>query len=110
MNRACETLNDILQRLFSQFDDIAWLDKLLALPKADFHSLMLHIFQSQSQKAKPIEMVKAYQSNRFSAPSELDPVAYHGLEAELLSIAQGFEMKPVLLSPAAPFASSTVFG
>ena len=106
----CETMHDILQRLFSQFDDMAWMDKLLSLPKADFHSLMLHIFQLRSQKAKPVEMVKALQSNRFSAPSELDPVAYHALEAELLSIAQGFEIKPILLSPAAPFASSSVFG
>ena len=76
----------------------------------DFNSLMLKIFQSRSNDTSPIEMLKAFQLNRFCVPSELDPVAYHILETEFISTAQKLDIKAILLSPAAPFASSSVFG
>ena len=103
-------MNEITRRILTKLGDMDLIEKLLALPAPDFNSLMLKIFQSQARKATPVEMLKAYQSNRFSVPSELDPAAYHALEAELLSAAQKIDIKPVLLSPSAPFASSSVFG
>ena len=58
----------------------------------------------------PVDIVKAYQTNRFSTPSEVDPAAYHAFEAELLVLAQEYGVETTLLSPAAPFAASSVFG
>jgi hypothetical protein len=102
-------MSEIVERILDKVGDMELIDKLLALPNSDFNSLILKVFQSQAGKATPVEMVKAFQSNRFSVPSELDPVAYHILETEFLSLAQEQGMKPVLLSPAATFASSSVF-
>ena len=103
-------MNDITKRLLTQFGDVELIDKFSALPNSDFNSLMLEIFQARVNDTTPVEIVKAFQSNRFSVPSELDPVAYHVLETDFLSVAQKLEIKPVLLSPAVPFASSSVFG
>jgi len=105
-----ERLRDITKRLLTQFGDMELIEKLSALPNADFNSLLLEIFQSRARGKTPTETVKAFQANRFSVPSALDPVAYHVLETAFLSAAQKFDIKPVLLSPAAPFASSSVFG
>ena len=103
-------MSGIINRILSQFGDMELVEKLSALQNADFNSLMLKIFQSQAQKTTPAEIVKAFQTNRFSVPSELDPVAYHILETEFLLAAQKSDIKTVLLSPAVPFASSSVFG
>jgi len=103
-------MDTILDRILAQLGDKELVEKLLALPKSDLNSLLLRIFQSQAQNTTPIEMLKAFQTNRFSVPSELDPVAYHTLETEFLSLAQNMDIKPVLLSPSAPFASSSAFG
>ena len=103
-------MSEILNRLLTQFGDAELVEKFSTLSNSDFNSLMLDIFQSRANKTTATGMVKAFQFNRFSVPSELDPVAYHILEAEFLSVAQKLVIKPVLLSPAAPFASSSVFG
>ena len=103
-------MDDIIKRLLTQFGDMELVDKFSALSNSDFNSLMLKIYQSRASDITPAEMVKAFQANRFSVPSELNPVDYHVLETEFLSAAQKLDIKPVLLSPAAPFASSSVFG
>jgi len=103
-------LSDITKRLLTQFGDMELIDKFLVLSNSDFNSMMLKIFQSRASKRTPGEMVKAFQTNRFSVASELDSLAYHTLETEFLSSAQELGIKSVLLSPSAPFASSSVFG
>ena len=102
-------MDEITKRLLTTFGDMELVEKFLALPNSDFNSLMLKIFQSRANNTLPVEMLKTFQSNRFCIPSELDPVAYHILETEFLSAAQKIDIKPVLLSPAVPFASSSVF-
>ena len=103
-------MSDITKRLLTQLGDSELVEKFSALSNSDFNSLMLTIFQARANETTPADIVKAYQSNRFSVPSKLDPVAYHVMEAEFLSAAQKMDVNPVLLSPAVPFASSSVFG
>jgi hypothetical protein len=101
---------NIIERILTQLGDKRLIEKLLALPKSDLNSLLLKLFQEQVNDFTPIDVLKVFQTNRFSVPSELDPVAYHTLETEFLTAAQKLDIKTVLLSPAAPFASSSVFG
>ena len=103
-------MSDIANRLLTQFGDMELIRKFSALSNSDFNSLMLEIFQSRANETTPAEMLKAFQVNRFSVPSDLNPVAYHTLETEFLSSAQELDINTVLLSPAAPFASSSAFG
>ena len=110
MSGVWNDLSEIIERLLTQFGDIDLIEKIIALPKPDFNSLMLKIFQSHASRVTPVEIVKAFHVNRFSVPSELDPVAYHTLETNFLSSAQELDINTILLSPSAPFASSSVFG
>ena len=103
-------MNTITDRILTQLGDPVLISKLSALPKSDFYSLLLDIFREQSGEVTPVDLIKSFQTNRFSVPSEIDPIAYHLLEAELLSIAQQQDIKGILLSPSAPFASSSAFG
>jgi hypothetical protein len=100
----------ITNRILSRLGDGGLLDKLLSLPKSDFNSLLLKLYQMQAGSVTPTNIVKAFELNRFSVPSEIDPVAYHLLEAELLTMARESEIKAMLLSPVAPLASCCAFG
>ena len=103
-------MNTITDRILTRLGDNELINKLSVLSKSDLNSLLLNIYKLQAQNTTPIEMLKMFQTNRFTVPSELDPVAYHVLETEFLALAQCQNIKTVLLSPAAPFASSSVFG
>ena len=103
-------MSSIMDRILTQLGDPALISKLSALSKPDFYSLLLGIFREQSDEITPVELLKSYQTNRFSKPSEIEPIAYHLLEAELLSIARKQDIKGILLSPSAPFAASSAFG
>ena len=102
--------NRITERILTQLGDIEFVEKLLSLPKSDLNSLLLSLYQQQARGITPAELLKSNRSNRFTAPSQLDPATYHAFEAELLKLAEGLDIKPVLLSPVAPFASSAAFG
>ena len=109
-NEIKRSTDAIMNRILSQLGYADVLDKLLSLPKSDFNTLLLNIFNKQTENITPIDVVKAFQTNRFSVPSEIDPVIYHNFEAELLSLAQENGIKATLLSPVAPFASCSAFG
>ena len=104
------TRGTITDRILAQLGGAGLLEKIRDLPMADFHSFLLELYHQRADGVSPAGLVKAFQSNRFSVPSELDPVAYHAFEADLLALAQRQGMEAVLLSPVAPFASCAAFG
>ena len=112
MNDAMKVIvmSAIIDSILNQIDDGEIIDKLLSLSRADLNSLLLELFQRQTDRLTPAEMLKAYQSNRFSVPSEADPARFHALEAQLLTAAQDMDIETVLLSPSAPLGSCSVFG
>jgi hypothetical protein len=102
--------DEITERILSRIGDNDLIEKLSSLPKSDFNSLLIEIYRKQAGSMSPVDIVKAYQANRFTVPSELDPVAYHAFEAELLALARENGITAALLSPAAPFSSCSTFG
>ena len=103
-------MSKIIDRVLDKIGDKELLKKISTLAKADLNSLLLRVYQEQASNVTPPDILKTFQVNRFTVPSELDPVAYHVLEAEFLSLAKILEINAVLLSPSAPFASCSVFG
>ncbi len=100
----------IIDRVLDDIGDVELLDKLLSLPKSDLNTLLLEVYKLQAEKLTPNELLRAYQSNRFAAPGEVNPIAYHRVEADLLKIADDMGISGILLSPSAPFGSCSVFG
>ncbi|MCL1912495.1 MAG: hypothetical protein FWG10_01095 [Eubacteriaceae bacterium] len=103
-------MGGILDRILGDLGDIALVGKLLSLPKADLNSLLMELLGRQAGKISPQGLLKAYKSNRFTVPSEIDPVLYRTLESELLALGKENGFKAVLLSPASPLGSSSAFG
>jgi len=103
-------MSTIIDRILEQIGDRELLNKLLSIPKSDLNSLLLKVNQIHASDIGPTEIVKAFSANRFSTPSEIDQLEYHLLETELLLLAQKNSIKSILLSPAAPLASSSAFG
>ena len=64
----------IISRILSRLGGSDILDRLLSLQKSDFNSFMLNVYKKQADSMTPIDIVKAFQTNRFTIPSEIDPV------------------------------------
>lgn len=103
-------MGKIIDRVLDDVGDAELLDKLLALQKSDLNTLLLEVYKLQAEKLTPNGLLKAYRSNRFVVPSEINPIAYHQMETELLKIADDMGISGILLSPSAPFGSCSVFG
>ena len=85
-------------------------EKLGSLSGSELNTLLLEVMGQKAGELTPAKMRDAYAKSRFFAPSDVEPAAYHRLEAFLLETAEGMGMKGVLLSPAAPFGNCSVFG
>jgi hypothetical protein len=103
-------MSTILNRILKQIGDQEIVNKLLSLPKADLNSLLLELFEKQTDRFTPANVLKTYQSNRFSIPNNINPAKFHALETQLLIAAQKMDIRTVLLSPSAPLGSCSVFG
>ncbi len=103
-------MNGAIGRILNDIGDAGLLDKLLSLPKPDLNTLFLEAYKLQAERLTPAGLLKAYQTNRFAVPSEIDLASYHRLETELLKIAGDMGVGGILLSPSAPFGSCSAFG
>jgi len=103
-------MNAMMDRILGRLGDRELPEKLASMPNSDFNSLLLKIYQMRAGNTAPVDVVKAFGTNRFSVPSAIDPADYHALETELLSLARQIGINGVLLSPAAPLASCSAFG
>ena len=103
-------MSDILQRILRQIGCEDLPDRLAGLPGADLNTLTLEVFGARAAKSDAPAIVKTHAGSRFTQPSALDPVRYHLLESELLALAAGQGIAPVLLSPVAPLGSCSAFG
>ena len=103
-------MSSILNRILEQLHDKEIVNKLLSLSKSDLNSLLLEVFKQQTERFSATDILKAFQSNRFSTPSDINPASFHALEAHLLLAAQEAGLQTVLLSPSAPLGSCSAFG
>lgn len=103
-------MSAILNRILEQINDKEIINKQLSLSKSDLNSLLLEVFEKQTGRLTAIDVLKAFQTNRFSAPSDINPASFHALETQLLLAAQKMDIETVLLSPSAPLGSCSSFG
>lgn len=103
-------MSEITERILKEINDPDLLKKLSSLSQSDLTSLLLEVNKLQIQKLTPPNMINAYKSNRFSWPSQINPADFHTFEAELLNEAERQGIEGIMLSPAAPLGSCSVFG
>lgn len=103
-------MSAVVDRILKKVGDRELINKLLALPKSELNSLLLELFNGLTDSISPADVLKAYQINRFPAPSDADPTKFYSLEAELIKAAREQGIKSVILSPSAPLGSCSAFG
>ena len=103
-------MSTMIDRILREMGTPDLLDRMMALSGADRNSLLLELFERQTSRLTPAEVLKAYERSRFAAPAAADPVKYHELENLFLSAAQREGMETLLLSPSAPLGSCSSFG
>ncbi|QHW00003.1 hypothetical protein [Spirosoma endbachense] len=78
------------------------------LTSSELTSLLLDVFDRKAQQLSPAELLRAYQSNRFVKPADIDVVGLHALESQIFTVFNQFDFSPVELSPVAPLGSCSV--
>ena len=73
----------------------------------ELHSLLLKIFELKIVKKNYSDILNEYQSNRFTKPSDIDPIIQKKLELNIFSLLPR-EFKLVELSPLAPLGTTSV--
>lgn len=102
-------MNTITKCIIEKIGQPELLEQFSGLSQSVPNSLF-QINKTQTNKLTPAKILKSYRSNRFVAPSALDPAKFYQLEADMTCKASSDGIKPVLLSPVAPLGSSSVFG
>lgn len=67
-------------------------------------SLLLDVFAARASHRRPIDLVRQFERDPFTAPSPIDQRTFVELDGHLLAAAEGFEA--IELSPLAPLGSS----
>lgn len=80
------------------------------LSNSEMNSFYLELFNEQSGKIKPSDLLRQFSQNRFTVPAPVDIISYKLREIEWLKSAEENEFKTILLSPLTPFGSSSAVG
>lgn len=102
--------NPALDRILEKIGDKELLNKLGRLPATELQSLLLEVFRRTAGDITPAQLLKAYETNRFVAPSLVDPITLHKNELEMLELAKGNSFEPLELSPLAPLGNCSAMG
>lgn len=78
------------------------------LTPSELNSLLLEVFDRQTGRLAPAELLQHYQKNRFVQPADLNVLGLRDLETRILQIFEAFQFRPLELSPVAPLGSCSV--
>jgi hypothetical protein len=78
------------------------------LTPSELNSLLLDVFDRQTDQLSPPELLQQYQKNRFVKPADTNFLGLRELETKLLRIFETFQFKAIELSPVAPLGSCSV--
>lgn len=99
-----------VKKIIEKAEEKPLLEGMSQLSQSEWSSLQLALDRLRAGRLTAPDVLRRYEQSRFARPSPLNALKFHRLETALLSLAekQGFES--VLLSPASPFGSCSVFG
>ncbi|GAB4037062.1 hypothetical protein [Spirosoma gilvum] len=78
------------------------------LSGSELTSLLLDVFDRKAAQLSPADLLRAYQSNRFVQPADIDIIGNRALEDQALALFTNYGFTPLELSPVAPLGSCSV--
>jgi hypothetical protein len=100
--------NPVIESLLSRIGDADLLKKLDTLSASELNSLLLEIMRRRSQSMDASDLMRAYEHNRFVAPSAIDPITFLKDELQLLTLAKSKDFEVLELSPLAPLGNCSI--
>jgi predicted acetyltransferase len=83
-------------------------DPAVKLSMSEINTLLLELFRTKVRDMRPVEILRQYEQNRFTKPSELDPVLVHRFTADLLDAAVKYGYTALELSPVTVLGACSV--
>ncbi|MEQ9442034.1 MAG: hypothetical protein RIG62_23545 [Cyclobacteriaceae bacterium] len=104
-------MNKIIEKIQQKLGHPSLLSDLnKKLSGTEFNSVLLELFRRRAASVSPSQLMQQFTTNRFVAPSSVEPLAMKALELECLQFAQERQFEPLILSPLAPLGSCTAVG
>jgi len=75
------------------------------LSASELNTLLLELFSMRAKKITPAVLLKQFEKNRFTSPSEVDTINFIEFEMRCLNLAKSKGFKPITLSPLTPFGT-----
>jgi hypothetical protein len=75
------------------------------LSASELNTLLLELFRRRAKKIAPAELLRQFEKNRFTSPSEVDTINFMEFEMRCLNLAKSKGFKPITLSPLTPFGT-----
>jgi hypothetical protein len=99
-------MSKIIKKIENKIGSPGILDQIANnLSNSEMNSLLLELFRRKTNRLTPAKIFRQFRQNRFSIPSEIDPIEYKKCEIEWLINARESGYKAVQLSPMAPLGS-----
>lgn len=100
----------IINRILNKLGDTQLVERLKQLPPTELQSLLLEVYRQAAADITPQQLLKSYETNRFVAPSAVDPIAFHKMELAMFELAKENSFEPQELSPLAPLGNCSAIG
>jgi hypothetical protein len=100
--------NPVIESLLLRIGDSDLLKKLDLLTSSELNSFMLEVMRRRSQSMDSSDLMRAYEQNRFVAPSAVDPLVFLQDELHLLNLAKATGFETLELSPLAPLGNCSI--
>jgi len=97
--------NPTITSLLSRINSPDLLEKLGTLTSSELNSLLMEVLRQDAATLAPSDLLRAYQSNRFVAPSSVSSLRFAKAEVEILELAATRGFDALELSPLAPIGS-----
>lgn len=103
-------MNPAVHSLLAKLRHPQLLEELATLTSSELNSLLLEVLRQEASTVTPSSLMKAYDINRFVAPSAVDGLTFIKEELRLLLLASEHGFAPLELSPLAPIGNCSAIG
>jgi len=107
-NLQADEENKIITRILKKTGNPDLLSELETIPVSDLNTLLLELYRKKSQGLTPADLLRQYRQNRFSFPSDSNPVKIHRFAADFLEAAEKAGYSCLELSPVTVLGSCSV--
>ncbi|GEM_PF-1357550 len=102
-----KTVGPILERIIRDSGNEKLYDDLVKMKREDLASVLITLFEERTSQLKPADLIRQYESDRFTKPSKIDQRIFVEMDALIARISDTY-IDFIELSPVAPLGANSV--